>query len=105
MKQQLMEVLRGSFLTSGDAAKNWRFIMFASLLAVVMISSAHRADEKVHYLGSLSEEVLELKSEFVDVRTRLQQARLESKIRGKVMAMGLAPSKNPPRKIKIASED
>lgn len=79
--------------------------MFASLLAVIMISSAHRADKKVHSLAGLNEEVLELRSEFVDLRTRLQQRKLESNIRGRVETYGLVPSKTPPKKIKVASND
>lgn len=100
-----MDVLRGSFLISGDAAKNWRFILFSSLLAVLMISSAHQADKKVHHLAGLSEEVLELRSEFVDVRTKLQQRKLESNIKERVEEQGLAPSKTPPKKIKVASNN
>lgn len=105
MKQRLLDVLKGSFLISGDAAKNWRFILYASLLAVIMISSAHRADKKVHHLADLNEEVLELRSEFVDIRTRLQQRKLESTVRDKVVGYGLVPSKTPPKKIKVASND
>lgn len=103
MKERLLDVLKGSFLISGDAAKNWRFILYASLLAVIMISSAHKADKKVHYLAGLNEEVLELRSEFVDIRTRLQQRKLESNIRERVGNYGLVPSKTPPKKIKVAS--
>ncbi|WP_224488907.1 FtsL-like putative cell division protein [Robertkochia flava] len=105
MRQRLLDVLRGSFLTSDDAAGNWRFILFASLLAVIMISSAHRADKKVHQLAGLNEEVLELRSEFVDVRTRLQQRKLESSVKQRVEKYGLAPSKTPPKKIKVASQE
>lgn len=97
--------MRGSFLISGDAAKNWRFIFFASLLAVIMISSAHRADQKVHQLAGLNEEVMELRSEFVDIRTRLQQRKLESNIRGSVGEFGLVPSETPPKKIKVVSRN
>ena len=105
MRKRLLDVLRGNFLISEDAAGNWRFILFASLLAVLMISSAHRADKKVHQLAALNEEVLELRSEFVDVRTRLQQHKLESRVKERVEKFGLVPSKTPPKKIKVASQE
>ena len=105
MKERLLDVLKGSFLISGDAAKNWRFILYASLLAVIMISSAHRADQKVHQLADLNEEVLELRSEFVDLRTRLQQRKLESSVKERVVNYGLVPSKTPPKKIKVATNN
>lgn len=105
MKVRLLDVLRGSFLISGDAGKNWRFIFFVALLAGLMISSAHRADRKVHQLADLNNEVLELRSEFVDIRTRLQQRKLESNIRNNVEKYGLVPSEAPPKKIKVVSRD
>lgn len=105
MRERLLDVLKGSFLISGDAAKNWRFILYASLLAVIMISSAHRADKKVHQLAGLNEEVMELRSEFVDLRTRLQQRKLESRVKEGVKSYGLVPSKTPPKKIKVASNN
>lgn len=92
-------------MINGDAGKNWRFIFFISLLAGIMITSAHQADRKVHQLAGLSDEVMELKSEFVDVRTRLQQRRLESNVRSNVEKYGLVPSEAPPKKIKVVSRD
>lgn len=46
MKQNIVDILKGKFLISDDAVKNWRFILFASLLAVVMIASSHNARTK-----------------------------------------------------------
>lgn len=101
MRQGILHFLRGSFLTSEDAVRNWRFIVFVSVLAGIMISSAHKADRKVHDLAGLSEEVLELRSEFVDVRTRLQQMKLESNVMSRVRDKGLAPTTTPPKVIRI----
>lgn len=63
MKQNIVDILKGKFLISDDAVKNWRFILFASLLAVVMIASSHNADQKVHDIARLNEQVQELRSE------------------------------------------
>ncbi|WP_255610466.1 FtsL-like putative cell division protein [Robertkochia aurantiaca] len=104
VKRRLLDLLKGKFLISEDSFRNWRFIIFASLLAGVMITSAHRADQKVHDLARLSEEVLELRSEFVDTRTRVQQARLESNVVSRVKESGLKPSEVPPKVIKVAVE-
>jgi hypothetical protein len=50
----------------------------------------------------LNEEVKELRSEFVDVRSKIQQLKLESTIIKEVEGKGLFPSKNPPKKIYVA---
>ncbi|MCX2680443.1 FtsL-like putative cell division protein [Galbibacter sp. EGI 63066] len=104
MKKGILDLLKGKFLVSEDSVKNWRFMLFVSVLAVVMISSAHRADKKVHELAKLNDEVLELRSEFVDVRTKVQQVKLESNVGARVSASGLKPSLVPPKKIMVADK-
>jgi hypothetical protein len=103
-KQNIYDILKGKFLIKDDAIKNWRFIVFASFLALIMIASSHWADEKVHKIAKLNDEVKELKSQFVDARTTLQQLRMESHITAEVAKIGLAPSENPPKKIRVKSQ-
>jgi hypothetical protein len=103
MKNGIVSILKGKFLVSGDAPKNWLFIIFASFLAAVMIASSHSADRKVHKLAALNEEVKELKNEFVDMRSDVQRLKLESTIRETVAEEGLIPSDTPPNKIKVKS--
>jgi len=103
MKKGILDVLKGKFLVSGDAPKNWLFIIFVSFLATVMIGSSHSADKKVHQIAALNEEVKELRSEFVDLRSDAQRLKLESTITKTVEEKGLYPSETPPRKIKVKS--
>jgi outer membrane murein-binding lipoprotein Lpp len=105
MKNGFVAILKGKFLVSGDAPKNWLFLIFASFLATVMIASSHSADRKVHRLAALNEEVKELRSEFVDMRSDVQRLKLESTIRLTVADEGLVPSETPPKKIKVKSEN
>lgn len=91
-------------MVSGDAPKNWLFIIYASFLATVMIASSHSADRKVHRVAALNEEVKELRSEFVDMRSDVQRLKLESTIREAVMEDSLYPSETPPKKIKVKTE-
>ena len=68
-----------------------------------MIASSHSADKKVHQISKLSNDVKELKSEYVDVRMKLMQAKMESKIIISMENRGLYPSELPPQIIKIKS--
>jgi Bacteriodetes cell division protein (FtsL-like) len=104
MKRNIFDLLKGKFLVSEDAMKNWKFILFVSCLAVIMIASSHSADRKVFEIDSLNEEVMELRSEFVDVRAIVQQMKLESKITEKVKEKGLVSSVIPPKKIKVKKQ-
>jgi hypothetical protein len=105
VKTGLLNILKGKFLISGDAPKNWLFIIFTSFLATIMIGSSHSADKKVHEITALNEEVKELRSEFVDVRSDMQQLKLESTVKDIVEDKGLYPSEVPPKKIKVVSNN
>jgi hypothetical protein len=68
MKKSVYDILKGKFLISDDSFKNWRVIIFISVLAIVMIASSHSADKKVHEIAQLNNEVKEWRSVFVEGR-------------------------------------
>ncbi len=97
----MYNILKADFLISNDAIKNWRFIVFCTLLAIIMIACSHSAERKVHNIAQLNTEVRELRSEFVDMRSALMKLKMESTITSKMAARGVKPSETPPHKIKI----
>jgi hypothetical protein len=101
MKKGFYNILKANFLISGDSVKNWRFIVFCTLLAIVMIACSHSAERKVHNIAKLNNEVRELRSEFVDRRSELMKLKMESTITNKMANRGVKPSETPPHKIKI----
>lgn len=101
VKKKLNSVLKGTFLVSDDSFKNWRMIIFLSVLAVVMIASSHSADRKVHEIARLTEEVKEYRSAFIDGRSILMDLKMESTIRRKLAIKEILPSTEPPKKIKV----
>ncbi|MCA0132468.1 FtsL-like putative cell division protein [Winogradskyella alexanderae] len=104
MKQSIYSILRGKFLISDDSFKNWRIIIFVSALAIIMIASSHSADKKVHEIARLTNEVKELRSAFVDGRSKLMRLKMESTIIEKVADKGIGISAIPPKKIKVKSQ-
>ncbi|WP_299228430.1 FtsL-like putative cell division protein [uncultured Psychroserpens sp.] len=105
MRKSIYSILRGKFLVSDDSFKNWRIIIFISLLAIVMIASSHSADQKVYEIAKLKNEVKELRSAFVDGRSKLMRLKMESSIIKKVAEKGIKISEIPPKKIKIKSKN
>jgi len=101
MKKGVYNILKANFLISDDAFKNWRFIVFCTLLAIVMIASSHSAERKVHLIAKINNEVRELRSEFVEKRSTLMKLKMESNITFKMAGRGIKPSETPPYKIKI----
>ena len=104
-KKKFHNILKGTFLVSDDSFKNWRMIIFLSVLAIVMIASSHSADRKVYEIARLGEEVKEYRSAFIDGRSTLMKLKMESNIRQKLASKEVLPSTEPPKKIKVKSQD
>ncbi len=91
-------------MVSDDSFKNWRVIIFISVLAIVMIASSHSADKKVYEIARLKNEVKEIRSAFIEGRSKLMRIKMESNIIKKMKVKGIRPSAIPPKKIKIKSQ-
>lgn len=101
MKSGVYNLLKARFLVNEDAAKNWKFIVFLIVLAIVMINNIHRYESKVFRISELNRSVKELRSEFVDRRSELMKLKMESTISEKMEPRGILPSNVPPVKIKV----
>ena len=104
MKTGIYGILKARFLIDDDAIKNWRFIVFVILLAIIMIANTQRFEQKVFKIAELTSEVKELRSEFVDRRSQLMKLRIESTVSEKMIAKEIYPSTVPPVKIKVKKE-
>ena len=97
--KKLLSLLRMEFLVNDDAFKNWRVILFLSLLSLIMIASGHAADRKIFQIAQLNDDLKMLKSEFVEQRTALMNLKMETKIMKELRPLGIGPAKTPPIKI------
>jgi hypothetical protein len=104
MKQKVNNILKGKFLVDEESFKNWRMIIFLSVLALIMIASSHRADEKVHEIAKLKTDVQELRSEYVAARLELRKLKMLSAVTNRVAYRGIVPSDAPPKKIKVKTK-
>ena len=97
-------ILNIEFLIKDDAFKNWRMILFLSLLALIMISSGHNADNKIFKIASLNTDIKSLKSEFIDAKKQLLILKKESTVTRVLEEKGVGPASSPPIKINILNE-
>ncbi|MEX1383052.1 FtsL-like putative cell division protein [Lutibacter sp.] len=104
IKSSIFNLLKGDFLVNKDSFKNWRFILFVVALLLLMIASAHSSDKKVMEIAKLTNEIKELRAEFLDKRSISMGMRLESTVRKKVIDLGIKPSEQPPQVIKVISK-
>lgn len=104
MKNGVYGILKARFLLDEDAIKNWRFIVFGIALAIIMIANTQSYEQKVFRISELTNEVKELRSEFVDRRSELMKLKMESTVAKQMEARQILPSTVPPVKIKVVKE-
>jgi hypothetical protein len=105
MKNGVYNLLKARFLIDDDAIKNWRFIVFVIVLAIIMIANTQRFEQKVFRIAELTNQVKELRSEFVDRRSELMKLKMESTVADKMIEKQIFPSTVPPMKIKVKKEE
>jgi hypothetical protein len=101
MKGGIYNILKAQFLIDDNAIKNWRFIAFTILLAIIMIANTQRYEQKVFKIIELTNNVKELRSEFVDKRSELMKLKMESTVSAKMEEKQIFPSSVPPFKIEV----
>ncbi len=104
MKYGIYNILKAKFLVNEDAVKNWQFIVFLIVLAIIMIANTHNYERKIFKIAEMTIEVKELRSEFVDRRSELMKIKMESNISEKMIEKGIFPSSIPAKKIKVIQE-
>lgn len=107
MKNGVYDILKARFLINeeANATKNWRFIVFLIFLAIIMIANNNSSDQKVFRIIALTNEVKELRSQFVDKRSELMKLKMESTVSLKMEAKGIFPSSVPPVKIMVKNNE
>ncbi|MDA8947867.1 FtsL-like putative cell division protein [Flavobacteriaceae bacterium] len=101
---KLLSILNIEFLIRNDALKNWRMILFLSVLALIMIGSGHSADRKIFKIAALNAEIKALKSDFIESKKQLLVLRKETNITRVLTEKGVGPAKTPPIKIVLVNE-
>lgn len=96
---QLLALLNIEFLIKDDALKNWRMLLFLSLLALIVIASGHSADKKIYEIARLNAEIKEVKSEFVETRAALMRLKMETRVTQQLASRVVGPATAPPIKL------
>lgn len=97
----LLKGLYSDKLASRILATSWRMILFVSSLAILVIYSSHRVDQKVFEISKLNETLKDLRSKHIDMRTQLMSLSKPTKVAEDVAEIGLSDALDAPYKIKV----
>ena len=105
MKSGLLKLLKGTFLVQEGALKNWRFILFVFFLAGLMITAAHKVDQKVMQIAKANKELQSVRSEFVALREQVMHKRMETQLAKTLHSRGIFPPDKAALKIKVQTDE
>lgn len=105
MKGGVINLLKAKYLVDQGSMRNWRFIVFLIMMCMIMIANSHNYEQKLFKITAMETQVKELRSEFVYMRSKLMELKMESTVSRKMEERQIFPSSVPPRKIEVVKEE
>lgn len=99
----LSSVFSGSFLTNDKTLRHLPYFMFLASIAVLYIANGYYADDKIREATRLTNQLKELRSEYITTKSDLMFASKQSEVAKAAAALGLAEPVVPPYKIVVDS--
>lgn len=99
----LSSVFSGTFLTNESTLKHLPFILFLALIAIFYIANGYYADDKIREVNKVSNQLKELRSEYISTKSELMFASKQSEVAKSAEALGLKEPVVPPIKIEVDS--
>ena len=99
----LSSVFSGTFLSSDKTLKHLPFILFLALIAIFYIANGYYADDKIREVNKISNQLKELRSEYISTKSELMFASKQSEVAKSAEKVGLKEPIVPPTKIEVDS--
>jgi hypothetical protein len=99
----LSSIFSGTFLTNESTLKHLPFILFLALIAIFYIANGYYADDKIREVNKVSNELKELRSEYISTKSELMFASKQSEVAKAAEELGLKEPVVPPIKIEVDS--
>lgn len=99
----IYNILKAKYLVQRQSLKHWFLIVYVIFWSLMVVANSHWYEEKTIEISKRTEQVKELRSEFVDRRSELMRLQMESGISQKMEALEIYPSEVPARKIKVVT--
>lgn len=101
----LSSVFSGTFLTNEKTLKHLPFILFLALIAIFYIANGYYADDKIREVNKISNQLKELRSEYISTKSELMFASKQSEVAKSAEELGLKEPVVPPIKIEVDSTE
>ncbi len=99
----LSKIFGGGFLSDDRATQHVPFILFLALIAILYIANGYYADDKIREVNKVSNQIKELRTEFISSKSDLMFVSKQSQVAKSVEPLGLKEPVVAPLKIEIDS--
>jgi hypothetical protein len=99
----LSSVFSGTFLTNEKSLQHLPFILFLAFIAILYIANGYYADDKIREVNRISNQLKELRSEYISTKSELMFASKQSEVARSAAELGLKEPVVPPIKIEVDS--
>lgn len=96
-------VFSGTFLTNEKTLKHLPFVLFLAFIAILYIANGYYADDKIREVNKISNQLKELRSEYISTKSELMFASKQSEVAKSAEKLGLKEPLVPPIKIEVDS--
>ena len=103
LAKALSSVFSGTFLTNERTLKHVPFILFLAFIAILYIANGYQADDKIREVNRITNELKELRSEYISTKSDLMFVSKQSEVAKAVEPMGIKEPIVPPMKIETDS--
>jgi hypothetical protein len=103
LAKALAGMFSGTFLANEKNFRHVPFVLFLAVLAITYIGYGYYADNKIREVNKISNQLKELRSEFIYTKSELMFASKQSEVAKAAEAIGLKEPIVPPFKIKTDS--
>lgn len=101
----LSAVFSGSFLTNEKTLRSVPYIIFLAFIAILYIAYGYYADDTIRESNKVSNQLKELRSEYISTKSELMFASKQSEVAKAVDSLGLKEPVVPPMKIEVDSSE
>lgn len=99
----LSSVFSGTFLTNEKNLKHLPYVLFLAVVAILYIANGYYADDKIREFNKTTNELKELRSEYISTKSELMFASKQSEVAKSAEQLGLKEPIVPPVKIEVDS--
>lgn len=99
----LSKIFGGGFLSDERTIQHVPFILFLALIAILYIANGYYADDKIREVNRVSNEIKELRTEYISSKSDLMFVSKQSQIAAAVDTLGLKEPVVAPMKIEMDS--